>query len=163
MEALGRSSTLCPPRWSPVSREGKKTRKVLNVSRNLSKLLYIQILALVLICCLLIPSAAMRMLIKNPTRAPFKSLNMSSRSSKMGNQIDNNNNNNNNVRTHGNINRYKKNSRSALAAKSSGSSSGSTSTNGGNDGSIGSFSSSIEDNSSEEFQPLYSQVGKKDR
>merc|ERR1719353_445214 len=97
------------------------------------------------------------MLIKNPTRAPFKSLNMSSRSSKMGNQIDNNNNNNNNVRTHGNINRYKKNSRSALAAKSSGSSSGSTSTNGGTDGSIGSFSSSIEDNSSEEFQPLYSQ------
>ena len=159
MEAWGRFSTLYPPHRLPVSRERKKTKKVSNVSRDLSNMLYIQILTLVLICCLLVPSAAMRMLIKNPSRTPFKSLNMSSRGSKMGNQIDNN------VRTHGNINRNKKNSRSSLAAKSSGSgsSTGSTSTNGGNDRSIGSFSSSIEDNSSEEFQPLYSQVGKKDR
>lgn len=128
-----------PQSWWPLTADSEE----INKRRVRMSRLYIGVLALVVMCCQIAPSAAMRMPVVNSGQNSRTSLEMSSQGGLVGNQKENKNNN--------------RKSRSTLGSKTSGSTSSKISTNGISD--HGAASRSSDDISpSDEFEPLYSQV-----
>ena len=128
-----------PPSSWPLMADSEEIKKRrVRISR-----LYIGVLALVVMCCQVAPSTAMRMLAVNSGQNSRTHLEMSSQGGLVGNQNENKNNN--------------RKSRSTLGSKTSGSTSNKISPNGISDRGAA-FKSSDDSSPSDEFEPLYSQV-----